>query len=231
MTYSPRQLGLPFVQAALFTPDFLEGKSNAEALAWLDRVADWPLGRLALWGDAGSGKSHLLHLWAARNRARIIPGPDLALRPPSGAIAIDDADAAAEVALFHMLNAAAEAGWPVLLTGRAPPARWATRLPDLASRLRATHAVELCEPDEHMLRALLARLLAERQVAVPEAVQEWLLTRLPRTAGAMREAAARIDRVSLAARRPVTRQIAALVLDDDFIESADGLSPAGPSLL
>lgn len=235
MTYTaPRQLGLPFVSAPLFTADFLEGPSTAEALAWLGRVEEWPLGRLAVWGEAGTGKSHVLHLWAARQGAEIVQGPTLGLEPPTRAVAIDDADGAPETPLFHLLNAAAEAGWPVLLTGRAPAARWPTRLPDLASRLRATTSVELRQPDDEMLRSLLARLLATRQIAVPEAVQTWLLTRLPRTAGAIREAAARLDRASLAARSPVTRQIASAALavdDDDFADHVPTLSHDGPSLL
>jgi len=232
-TWAARQLGLPFVQMPLFTPDFMEAPSNANALAWLGQVEEWPLGRLAVWGEAGTGKSHLLHLWSARHGAEIIPGAALALTPPTRAVAIDDADAADERPLFHMLNGAAEAGLPVLLTGSAPPARWATALPDLTSRLRATASVEIGRPDEGMLRALLGRLLAERQMGVPEPVQEWLLTRLPRTAAAMREAAIRLDRASLAARRPVNRQIAALVLaamrlDEELM---DAPSPDGPLLL
>ena len=97
----------------------------------------------------------------------------------------------------------------MLLTGREPPARWAVTLPDLASRLRATAAVGIGPADDALLRILLARLLSERQVIVPQSVQDWLLLRLPRTAGAVREAAARLDRLALARGGPVTRSLAA----------------------
>ena len=79
-------------------------------------MADWPNGRLALWGGEGRGKTHLLRLWASRNAAAVMEGmlliglPDL---PQSGGIALDDADAAPEEALFHLINAAAEAGLPL----------------------------------------------------------------------------------------------------------------------
>ena len=117
---------------------------------------------------------------------------------PSGGIAIDDADLAPEEPLLHLLNASAEAGCPALLASRTPPARWPIRLADLASRLRAITAVEIGPADDSLLRALLLRLLGERQLAVPQAVQEWLLLRLPRTPEAIREAAARLDRLALA---------------------------------
>jgi chromosomal replication initiation ATPase DnaA len=228
-----RQLPLPLPYAPHYAADdILAAPGNAEAFAWLRRTADWPAGRLALFGEAGCGKSHLLHRWAGRKGGGVIPGPVLPITPPRCPAAIDDADAAPEHALLHWLNAAAEARLPVLLAGRVPPARWPTALPDLASRLRATTAVGIGRADDDLLRALLARLLAERQLAVAAEVQDWLRLRLPRTPAAMREAAARLDRASLAAGRAVTRSLAAAVLDDLAGTDDDVTAPAaGPSLL
>ncbi len=194
--------------------DFIEAPANAEALAWIGRIADWPGGRLAVFGEAGSGKTHLLHLFAARAGAALVRGDSVRGmgEPPGGPLAIDDAQSAEPEALLHVLNASAEAGAPVLLAGRLPPARWDFVLPDLVSRLRAVVSVRLQAPDDALLRALLARLLAERQLVVAEAVQEFLLARLPRTGAALREAATRLDQASLASGGRVTRAMAAAVL-------------------
>ena len=112
----------------------------------------------------------------------------------------------------------------MLLAARQAPARWPVRLPDLASRLRAITAVEILPPEDELLHALLARLLARRRLAVTEAVQDWLLLRLPRSAAAMREAAARLDRAQLAAAGPVTRGVAAAALGD-LLADADDADP------
>jgi chromosomal replication initiation ATPase DnaA len=221
------QLPLPFPHTPGYAAhEFLEAPSNAQALEWLSRTADWPGGRLALFGEAGCGKSHLLHRWAAEGRGggeggggggggTVLPAEAVGgYAAPAGRLAIDDADRAEEAPLLHLLNAAAEAGRPVLLAARPPPARWATRLPDLASRLRAITAIGIAAAEDELLRALLARLLAERQIAVAAAVQDWLLTRLPRTPAALRQAAALLDRAALAAGGAVTRPLARSALAD-----------------
>jgi len=214
-----RQLPLPFVHAPRLTEaDFLVSDSTRPALAWLARDAEWPGRRLALWGGPGSGKTHLLHIWATRAGASLIGGTMLrqAMRGDDwapGPLAIDDADLApSEASLLHALNAAQEARHPVLLAARTPPARWTVRLPDLSSRLRATTAVWLGAADDAFLRTLLARLLSDRQLLVPGAVQDWMIAVLPREPAALREAAARLDRAGLAAGRSVTRAFAAETL-------------------
>ena len=239
-----RQLPLPFCHAPQFDrAAVLQAPSNQQALAWLERKADWPQQRLALWGQAGCGKSHLLHRWSRRHGALLVDGGSLDGEPPAGPVAIDDADLAAERPLLHLLNAAAEAGYPVLLASRAAPARWATGLPDLASRLRALLAVEIRPAEEELLRSLLLALLSQRQLAVTPPVQAFLLTHLPREPAALREATARLDRLALAEGGRVTRALAAAVVEEldaeatrprdreDLPWPVAAVSPDGPGFL
>ena len=210
-----RQLALPFPHAPHYDhSEILRAPCNDAALAWLDRTTEWPGLRLAVWGGEGAGKTHLAHAWARRQGGVLTEGYLLRGVPrPEAPVAVDDADALAdEAALLHLLNAAAEMRLPVLLLAREPPARWKLSLPDLASRVRAMVAVGIQEPDDAMLRALLDRLLADRQLDLAEGLRDWLLARLPRTPGALREAASRLDRASLSAGGRVTRALAGEVL-------------------
>jgi len=225
--HSSRQPALPLFRGPRYVPaDFLVSASNAEAVVWLNKAAEWPGGRLAIWGEAGCGKTHLLHVWTEKSGAMIWHGPDLrafADLPPDG-IAVDHADAADETALFHVLNAAGEAGLPLLLASRAAPARWPVQLPDLRSRLRAITAVQIAPPDDLLLRALLPRLLAERLIRLPEPVLVWLLNRLPRTVPLLAEAVDRLDAVSLEHHRDITVPMARKVLAGLLAEEADEIS-------
>ncbi|MFT8245121.1 chromosomal replication initiator DnaA [Roseomonas sp. BN140053] len=212
---SPRQLPLPLALPPERGAPVLPDSSNAVARTWLAAPDDWPGGRLALFGPEGVGKSLLLRQAAARLGLRVLEGSALRGVPDGLPSAVDDADCAAEEeALFHLINACSSTGALLLLAGREPPARWRVKLPDLASRLRAIHAVEVEEPSEQLLRALLAHHFAERQVRVDPATQDWLLLRLPREAAAVSLAAARLDRAALAAGGAVTRALARQVLAD-----------------
>ncbi|MEO3470375.1 hypothetical protein AAFN86_00805 [Roseomonas sp. CAU 1739] len=246
MTSPARQFTLPLpLPVSSDRADFLEDASNAEALAWLDEPDRWPGGRIALFGPAGVGKSHLARAIAAGRGWRLVEGP--ALRglpePAPGGIVLDDADAVAEErALLHLVNLCAERGEHLLLIGREAPARWRVALPDLASRLRATTAIGIGRPGEALLGALLAKHFADRQLRVAPEVQSWLLARLARDAATLAEAAARLDRAALVARAPVTRALARTALAgwDGFGEGAEddgsetiGIppSPGMPALL
>jgi len=212
-----KQLLLPFAEAQHFAAeDFCCAPSNAMAREFLAQPGSWTNGRLVIWGDGGCGKTHLLHIWAATNGAMITTGPDLhGMMRPATPLAVDDSDCLVEPrALLHVLNAAAEAGLPVLMTARLPPARQSIKLADLASRLRASDCIEIGPPEDELLGLILTRLAAERQLNLSISLRNFLLTHLPRTAAALREAVARLDRAERAPGARLNRQIAAELLAD-----------------
>ncbi len=232
MPPEPTQLPLPLnPRASAARADLVEDASNAEALAFLARPSSWPLRRLALHGPAGAGKSHILRAAAADHRWRLLHGPALtdaeALGDAPGT-ALDEADAAPEQALFHLINRAGEGGAPLLIASRTPPSRWPVRLPDLASRLRATLAVALGPPSDALLAALLAKHLADRQLRVAPEVQAFLLARLPRDAASLAAAVAALDAAALARQSPITRPFARAVLGFGGAEDDDAVAP-GPA--
>jgi chromosomal replication initiation ATPase DnaA len=213
-----KQLALPFAEARNYAAeDFCTAPSNAAARDWLARPEAWTNGRLILWGEAGCGKTHLLHIWAASVGAEVMNGATLhgVIRPTAEFLAIDDADIVVEPrALLHLLNAASENATPVLMTARLPPARQSIKLADLASRLRAAETVEIRAPEDELLALLLTRLAADRQLSLSIPVRNFLLTYLPRTAAYLREAVARLDRATLDRGIRITRQLADEILTD-----------------
>lgn len=170
-----------------------------------------------LTGPEGSGKSHLAAVWAHAAGARLIAARALEeANVPSalatGALVVEDIAAGTfdETALFHLLNLAREHKAFVLLTARTVPVTFA--IPDLASRLKALPVVSMTSPDDALLRALLVKLFADRQLAVDEALIGYVAARIERSFAAARAAVARLDHEAMRHKRPLTRAFAAEIL-------------------
>jgi chromosomal replication initiation ATPase DnaA len=216
----PHQLALALDHAESFArEDFLSGPCNAAALALIDRWPNWPGQTVALVGPEGAGKSHLAAIWAAAAGARFLAARSLAaaLLPAAlttGALVVEDIAAGQfdERALFHLLNLAREERAFVLLTARTAPAGWKLAIPDLASRLRTLPIAALTAPDDVLLRGVLVKLFADRQLAVDESLVSFLTKRIERSIAAARAIVAELDREAMRQRRPLTRALAAEIL-------------------
>lgn len=216
----PRQLAFVLPHEESRSRDnFLEGPANAAALALIDAWPEWPSRALMLVGPEGSGKSHLAAIWAelagARSTAAHALSPvNVPAALATGALVVEDLRSGDfdERALFHLLNLAREDAAFVLMTARLPAAALPVELRDLGSRLRALPTVSLLPPDDQLLRALIVKLSADRQLSVDEAVVGYVASRIERSYAAARQAIDLLDREALRLGRPITRALAAELL-------------------
>ncbi|MEM7295883.1 MAG: DnaA/Hda family protein [Pseudomonadota bacterium] len=202
---------------ALGRDDFLVSKANAQAVARLETTADWLSHRLLLTGDVAAGKTHLARIWACDENACVLQAGELAAPLPDVATVVDQADAAAgdaaaEEALFHLINHLAAQRLPLLLVARRAPEVWGVALPDLLSRLTATQIAEISAPDDGLLSALLVKHLADRQLTADPNAIAFIVPRMPRSYLAARELVRALDAQSLSKSGKITRAIAAEAL-------------------
>jgi chromosomal replication initiation ATPase DnaA len=129
-------------------------------------------------------------------------------------VVLEDADRGAipETALFHLINHLRATGGHCLITSRLWPNTWQVELPDLASRLRAAQLVELSEPDDDLLRQVIVKLFADRQIAIDPGVVDYLVTRMERSLDAAGRLVAEMDHEALARGARLTRVVAATAL-------------------
>jgi len=189
----PRQLPLEISPPAEPTLENFIAGANAEAL---ERVRGLAAGTLQeaivyLWGEAGSGRSHLLRA-AARANPGLVVADD-----------VEVLEAAAQQALFLAINAAREGQGAVLASGGAPPAGLALR-EDLRTRLGWGLVYQL-KPLGDAHKAVHLRTEAGRRgLRLSDEVVWYLLHHLPRDVASLNAVLDRVDRHALARQRPVT---------------------------
>ncbi len=230
----PEQLTLALAhRPAQGRGDFLVSPSNEAAFA----AVTLPTLRFALSGPSDCGKTHLASVWGELTNAMRIAAEDLTearaerlLGAP--AVVVEDVDVITglpvaarrqvETLLFHVLNFTSAEQQPLLLTGRAPPARWEVLIPDLASRLAALPHVPIAPPDDILLSSILSKLLKDRQLTANEDVIPYLIRRMERSFAAAERMIAALDRMALAEKRPITRPLARRLFDhDEDVHGAD----------
>lgn len=209
-----RQLALNLThRAAMTRADYLVGDANRAAIALVDSWPAWPDRAVLLSGPAGSGKSHLVEIWRTASGAAVASAHrlgDVAALATAKAVAVEDLHAGPldEAGLFHLMNLSGERRMPLLLTSRLPAGALPLRLPDLVSRLRAAHPITLGAPDDALLRLVLVKLFADRQLMVDPGVIETIATRMERSLEAASRIVAELDREALAGGRAISRRLA-----------------------
>jgi chromosomal replication initiation ATPase DnaA len=165
------------------------GNANRRALEALARPESWPYRTAVLAGPPRSGKSLLARWFAAQGQGE----------------AIDRADTLDETELFHRWNRAQEDGRALLLTLDAAP--WRIALPDLKSRMGAALQLEISEPDDDMLAALIEAHAEQRGLALGEGALTYLVPRTERSFADIERLVGTIDRLSMERKVPATQSI------------------------
>lgn len=192
------QLALPLAWPADPRDDaFIIGPSNARAAHQIEHWGAWPVMTALLTGPRKSGRSLLARVFAAKSGGRII----------------DDAEGVPEATIFHAWNDAQAERRPLLVIADAPPPAWGVALPDLRSRLAASPHATIEPPDDALIRALLAHLVARRGHDLRDDLADWLVARLERShVAVLRAAEALIEAAEARHRRlsiPLARDVLA----------------------
>jgi chromosomal replication initiation ATPase DnaA len=199
--------------------NFFVSGSNEQAYAMVELWPNWPSPTLLILGPSGAGKSHLGAIWASIAKAGIqsaasLVAEDVEALAAAGPLLLEDADAIgqSEAQLFHLVNLMRERGTALVLTAKTPPDAWGLRTADLVSRLRLAPTASIGPPDDALMRAVLVKLLIDRQLVVDTGVVGYIALRIERSLDAARSFIDALDREALARQSRISRVIAGDVL-------------------
>lgn len=175
-----------------------------------------------LWGEASSGKTHLLQACCAKEaeKYRSVTYIPLKILASSGVdvltglshsalIVLDDIDRVIgdkpwEVALFHLINRCRESKQRLLMSSTQNPRKLDCVLPDLASRLIWGGSYQLqALSDDDKPKAIQARA-EQRGFKLTDRVIEYLYRRYPRDIESLMELLDKLDKESLRQKAVIT---------------------------
>jgi DnaA family protein len=205
---------------------FISGQ-NAQAVARLRSGQD-PF--IYLWGEPGSGKSHLLQATcqqqdAAGARCAYLPPAEIAELSPEmlegletmDLVCLDDlerlvGDPTWELALFNLFNLLQEQQAQLCIAANMPPAQLPIKLKDLASRLTwgpCYHLIPLNDPER---LELLMSNAEQRGLKLSPETATFLLQRTSRDIHSLTRLLESLDQASLAEQRKLTTPFVRKVL-------------------
>ena len=200
--------------------NFVPGRNGAALQALREIAGGTGAERFVyLWGEPGSGRTHLLRglaQAAGASKALYLRGVAGGSAADDKVIAMDDVQllaAGGQIKLFDLYNRVRAAGGALVASGDAAPAQLALR-EDLRSRLAWGLAFQLHPLSDAEKAAALRAHAQARALALPEDVIAYLLRHARRDMASLIGILDALDRYSLEKKRPIT-----LPLVRDAVES------------
>lgn len=176
-----------------------------------------------LWGNKGSGKSHLLKgvcqhylaqqrpaLYVPLNKAQYFSPAVLENLEQQALVCLDDLQAVIgnaewEVAIFDLINRVRETGRTLLImSADQSPVNLPVQLPDLASRLTWGEVYQLAPLNDKQKIDVLQKAAYQRGIELPDETANFLFKRLERDMKTLFNALEKLDQASLQAQRKLT---------------------------
>lgn len=212
------------------TPDysfnsFVACNGNHTALEFVKRVMDPQSGEnlVYLYGDSGSGKTHLLSAVGKGYGAELPVIPvellttencdELVSRvSPHPALLLDNLHllrdhSSLRTAIWQLFNDFYESGRKIIATATLPPKELDSLDEHLKSRFMWGLVARLDISDDDSRRMILKKLADDRQIILPDDVIDYLLLRLPRDIPSLANAVETLKQQSFATQKKISLKL------------------------
>jgi DnaA family protein len=174
--------------------------------------------QIYLWGDTGTGKSHLIsaacQAFSHRGyRIAYVPGEMVNHRGALDGmehvdlLCIDDVqriDRASEVDLFHCINRCRELDTRLIIASDRAPSELGLRLKDLQTRLAWGLVFQMRYLSDDGLKDAFRHEIENRSLEVSDEVLGYVFRRFPRRMSVLKQLVNTLDEISLSEQRRIT---------------------------
>ena len=158
-----------------------------------------------LYGPKKSGKSYLAKIWLKNNNAIEYNNNYETLLNNSSNILIDNLIFYDQEKIFHIVNKCILNNSKILITSDIKINSIDFKFNDLSSRLKTFSNLEINQPNDEMLLAILTKLLVDKQFIInSNEIFEYILRRVDRSYQGINEIVKKLDILSLEKKRQLT---------------------------
>ena len=200
--------------------DFLVSDSNKEVYKLINRWPNWSSRKIIIFGDSGTGKTHLSRIWQKKtsaiilnlNKFKKIRFDNFFLKKNIfiienisnffDKIKKKDKDNL-EKNLLHFYNLIEEKKGYLILTALNSPKFWKINLPDLKSRILSSIIVKINKPNDELLSSVLVKLFLDKQILIDKKIIKFIVYRSERSFTNLQNIVNKIDKQSLITKKKI----------------------------
>ena len=183
--------------------DFFVSKSNFFAFNLLDTWPKWEKNIVNICGENYSGKTHLTEIFMNKNKGKILDSKkfrfdeSINLRIYQNIILEDFNENIDEKSVFSLINFVDQNNKYLVINSLKPINEMNFNLKDLKSRAKNSLLAVIEQPDDQLIKVLLAKNFSDKQIKIDNKLIEFIVKRITRSYGKIFEFIYKIDEISL----------------------------------
>ena len=200
--------------------DFYLSKSNKHVFDFLNMWPKWEKNFVNISGEKLSGKTHLMNIFLKKNKgikfdSRYLGNDDLKKIKIYENIIIENLSSDVnEKLLYSLFNLVEQDNKFIIVTSVRPVVNIAFNLEDLKSRAKNFILLNIEEPDDKLIFAIILKNLSDRQISLDEKFIEYTIKRIERSYSKIYDFIYKIDQLSLKKKKSIDFKIIKEVLGE-----------------
>lgn len=201
-----QQLFIKFpIKSEYLSEDFYISPANNQAYEYISKWPNWGnevfSNILLIYGETGSGKTHLAHIWQNLSNASLLHADSFS---KENSLILEDIDYIDQEFLLHLINTTKENKQYLLLTSTSSPKNLNFPLADLQSRIMSIPSIAIDFPDQELLKAVLLKHLTDRNLKISSVAMDYITPRIDRSFSKLRIFIEKLDFLSKLYKKPLT---------------------------
>jgi len=205
-----------------YEQDFFVSKNNFSAFKLIESWPNWPGKWLNIFGDSGSGKTHLATILEKKiNKVRIIDAMHVDNELIKNlnhfnCLIIDNFKNNIEEKLFYsLLNQSKQLNNYLLVNSKTSVRHTSFKLIDLQSRINSFLFIGIDLPNDDLLKVIISKNLSDKQISINPKISEFIIKNVERSYEKMFKFLKELDELSLSTGKSININLIKKVLKNE----------------